>query len=86
MKIKLRKNSFFWVLPKMSMLPLILLTLVITTVNAAQFASFMNGENTVYLMKGEHLLNGDFTVLFKCDGRRRSVFFYYEPIYAGAEI
>lgn len=93
MKIKLRKSSFFWVLLKMNMLPLILLTLVITTVNAAQFASSMNveaknglvnlchtvvslydtvyegsyhivnEENTVYLMKGEHLLNGDFTII-----------------------
>lgn len=44
MKMKSRGNSFFWVLLKMNMLPLILLTLVITTFNTVRFAASMNGE------------------------------------------
>lgn len=93
MKMKLRKSSFFWVLLKMNMLPLILLTLVITAFSAVRFASSMNveaknglmnlchtivalydtmyegdyyiadEESAVYLMKGEHLFNGDFTII-----------------------
>lgn len=43
-KTKLRKGSFFWALLKMNMLPLILLTLVITTFSAARFAASMNRE------------------------------------------
>lgn len=41
---KLRGGSFFWVLLKMNMLPLILLTLVITTFSAVRFAASMNRE------------------------------------------
>lgn len=92
-KQKLRRSSFFWVLLKMNMLPLILLTLVITTFNAVRFAASMNREaqnglvdlchtvitlyDTVYegdyhiedidgtavMMKGEHLLNGNFGII-----------------------
>ncbi len=43
-KTKLGKGSFFWALLKMNMLPLILLTLVITTFSAARFAASMNRE------------------------------------------
>ena len=43
-KTNLRKGSFFWALLKMNMLPLILLTLVITTFSAARFAASMNRE------------------------------------------
>lgn len=93
MKMKLRGNSFFWVLLKMNMLPLILLTLVITTFSAVRFAASMNVEtknglvnlchtvvtlydtvykgdyhienkgNFVHMMKGEHLLDGDFSII-----------------------
>lgn len=91
--MKLKRNSFFWVLLKMNMLPLILLTVVITTFSAIRFASSMNVEtknglvnlchtivtlydtvyegdyhiedegNAIYLMKGEHLLDGDFSII-----------------------
>ncbi len=44
MKIKLRESSFFWVLLKMNVLPLILLTLVITIFSSIRFASSMNVE------------------------------------------
>ncbi|MBD5523204.1 MAG: diguanylate cyclase [Lachnospiraceae bacterium] len=93
MKMKLRGNSFFWVLLKMNMLPLILLTLVITMFSAVRFAASMNVEtknelvnlchtvvtlydtayegdyhiedegDVVYMMKGEHLLDGDFSII-----------------------
>lgn len=93
MKMKLRGNSFFWVLLKMNMLPLILLTLVITMFSAVRFAASMNVEtknelvnlchtvvtlydtayegdyhiedegDAVYMMKGEHLLDGDFSII-----------------------
>ena len=42
--MKLRGNSFFQALLKMNMLPLILLTLMITVFSAARFASSMNLE------------------------------------------
>lgn len=93
MKTKLKRNSFLWVLLKMNMLPLILLTLVITTFSAIRFADSINSEaknglvnlchtvitlydtvyegdyhiaedeNAVYMMKGEHLLNDNFTII-----------------------
>lgn len=93
MKMKLKRNSFLWVLLKMNLLPLILLTLVITTFSAFRFAASINSEaknglvnlchtvvtlydtvyegdyhianegTSVYMMKGEHLLNGDFTII-----------------------
>lgn len=44
MKIKLRRNSFFWVLLKMNVLPLILLTVVITIFSSVRFAASMNVE------------------------------------------
>lgn len=44
MKIKLRRNSFFWVLLKMNVLPLILLTLGITIFSSVRFAASMNVE------------------------------------------
>lgn len=93
MKAKLRRNGFFWVLLRMNMLPVIILTLVITAFSAARFATSMSVEvqnglvnlcqtvvtlydtvykgdyhmedkgNTVYLMKGEQVLNGDCTIV-----------------------
>lgn len=93
MKKTSKGRSFFWVLTKMNMLPLILLALIITIFGAGRFASSMtleakNGlvnlyhtlvtlydtayegsyytvseKDTVYLMKGEHLLNDDFTII-----------------------
>ncbi len=89
---KLRGSVFFRVLFKMNVLPIILLTVVITTFSAIRFASSMkietkNGlvdmshtvvtlydkvyegdyhtveeDGQVLLMKGEHLLNGDFEI------------------------
>ena len=43
-KMNLERNSFFWVLLRMNILPLILLTLVITTFSAIRFAASMNIE------------------------------------------
>lgn len=93
MKTKLRKKSLFWVLLKMNLLPVIILTLVITTFSAVRFATSMSVEvknglvnlcqtvvtlydsvykgdyhavnkgNTVYMMKGDHVLNGDFKIV-----------------------
>lgn len=93
MKAKLRRNGFFWVLLKMNMLPVVILTLVITTFSAARFATSMSVEaqnglvnlsqtivtlydtvykgdyhvenegDTVTLMKGEQVLNGDCTIV-----------------------
>lgn len=89
MKKVLKGSSFFWALLKMNMLPLILLTLLITTFSAVRFAESLkvetkNGlvdlcctvvtlydtvyegeyhalekDGTVYLMKGDHTLNGN---------------------------
>lgn len=83
-------HSFFWVLLKMNMLPLILLTLVLTMFSTVRFAASINTEtqnglmnlcytvitlydnvyegdyhivNDSYLMKGNHQLNGDFTII-----------------------
>ncbi|MDE7282599.1 MAG: diguanylate cyclase [Lachnospiraceae bacterium] len=91
--MNLRRNSFFWALLKINMLPLILLTLVITAFSAIRFAASMNVEtknglvnlchtvtnlydtvyegdyhieddgNSVQMMKGEHLLNDDFSII-----------------------
>lgn len=91
--MNLRESRFFRILFTMNMLPLILLTLVITTLSAVRFAASMNVEaknglvnlchtvvtlyDTVYegeyhiadngkdvhMMKGEHLLNGDFEII-----------------------
>lgn len=44
MKTKLRTSSFYWGLLKLNLLPLILLTLVITTFSAIRFASSMHME------------------------------------------
>lgn len=93
LKMNLRRNSFFWALLKINMLPLILLTLVITTFSAIRFAASMNVEtknglvnlchtvinlydtvyegdyhieddrNSVQMMKGEHLLNNNFSII-----------------------
>lgn len=93
MKTKLRRNSFLEVLLTMNMLPIIVLTLVITTFSAFRFAASMNEEaknglvnlchtvvtlydtvyegdyhvedkgNVVRMMKGEHLLNDNFTII-----------------------
>ncbi|MDE6739045.1 MAG: cache domain-containing protein, partial [Lachnospiraceae bacterium] len=93
MKMKLRGNSFFWVLLKMNMVPLILLTLVITMFSTLRFVASMNVEtknglvnlchtvvtlydtayegdyhiedegDVVYMMKGEQLLDGDFSII-----------------------
>lgn len=89
MKKVLKGSSFFWALLKMNMLPLILLTLLITTFSTVRFAESLkvetkNGlvdlcctvvtlydtvyegeyhalekDGTVYLMKGDHTLNGN---------------------------
>lgn len=93
MKAKVRRNSFSWALLKMNMLPVILLTLIITTFTAVRFAESISVETqnglvnlcqtvitlydavyegdyyiaeedgTVFLMKGEHRLNGDCTII-----------------------
>lgn len=93
MKMKLKGSGFLRVLLKMNMLPLILLTLVITTFSAARTAYSISVEtkngmvnlchtvttlydavyegcysieekgNSDYMMKGEHLLNGNFTII-----------------------
>ena len=90
MKTKPSGRSFFWVLLKINMLPLILLTLVLTIFSTVQFATaitveakngLMNLCHTVatlydnvyegdyhivddtYLMKGDHLLNNNFTII-----------------------
>lgn len=93
MKHKLRGSGFFWALLKMNLLPIIILTLVITTFSASRFAASLNVETknglvdlchtvsvwydtiyegdyhaeqkdgVVYLMKGEHPLNGDFSII-----------------------
>lgn len=44
MKKYLKGSSFFWALLKMNMLPLILLTLIITTFSAVRFAASLNVE------------------------------------------
>lgn len=44
MKNKLKGSGFFRALLKMNMLPLILLTLVITTFSAGRFAASLNVE------------------------------------------
>ena len=83
-------RSFFWVLLKMNMLPLILLTLVLTIFSTVRFAASINMEaqnglmnlchtvvtlydnvyegnyhieNNAYMMKGNHLLNDNFTII-----------------------
>lgn len=93
MEHKLRESGFFRALLKMNMLPLVLLTLVITTFSASRFAKSLNVEaknglvdlchtvavwydtvyggeyhaeekdGSVYLLKGEHLLNDDFAII-----------------------
>lgn len=93
MKKELKEDGLSWILLRMNILPIILLTLVITTFSAFSFANSMNEEvknglvnlcNTittmydtiyegayraeeqdgaVYLLKGEHQLNGDFTLI-----------------------
>lgn len=93
MKKILKGSSFFGALLKMNMLPLILLTLVITTFSAVRFAASIkvetkNGlvnlsrtvvtlydtvyegdyhaeekDGTVYLMKGDHTINGNFEII-----------------------
>lgn len=90
MRRKPSGRSFFWVLLKMNMLPLILLTLVLTMFSTVQFATAINVEaknglmnlchtvvtlydnvyegnyhivDDTYLMKGDHLLNDNFTII-----------------------
>lgn len=50
MKARVRKNSFFWVLLKMNILPVILLTLIITTFVSIRFASSIKVETKNGLM------------------------------------
>lgn len=93
MEKELRGDGLSWILLRMNIIPIILLTLVITTFSAISFANSMNKEaknglvnlcNTVitvydaiyegayraveqdgaiYMLKGEHQLNGDFTFI-----------------------
>lgn len=93
MKKKINGSSLFWVLLKMNIIPIILLTLVITVFSAARFADSMSKEaqnglknlcdtvitmydlmyvgdyhvieqdGAVYLLKGDHQLNGDFSII-----------------------
>lgn len=93
MKKKPIGHSFLWVLLKINMLPLILLTLVLTMFSTARFAASINvetqnglmnlchtvvtlfdnvyegdyhivsNENGTYMMKGNHLLNDNFTII-----------------------
>jgi len=50
----LKGSSFFWALLKMNMLPLILLTLVITTFSAVRFADSLNVETKNGLVNLSH--------------------------------
>ena len=93
MKRKIKGNSLFWVFMKLNILPVVVLTLVITAFSATLFASSMNEEaenglinlcstvttmydmaysgdydsrkdgDTTYFLKGNHRLNGDFTII-----------------------
>lgn len=54
MKKILKGSSFFWALLKMNMLPLILLTLVITTFSAVRFAASINVETKNGLVNLSH--------------------------------
>lgn len=54
MKKILKGRSFFWALLKMNMLPLILLTLVITTFSAVRFADSLNVETKNGLVNLSH--------------------------------
>ncbi len=54
MKKILKGSSFFWALLKMNMLPLILLTLVITTFSAVRFADSLNVETKNGLVNLSH--------------------------------
>lgn len=54
MKKILKGSSFFWALLKMNMLPLILLTLVITTFSAVRFAASLNVETKNGLVNLSH--------------------------------
>ncbi|MCM1125992.1 MAG: diguanylate cyclase [Lachnospiraceae bacterium] len=90
---ELKGDGLSWILLRMNILPIILLTLVITTFSAVSFANSMNNEaknglvnlcdtvitmydaiyegayraveqdGAVYLLKGEHQLNGDFVFI-----------------------
>lgn len=89
----LKGDGLSWILLRMNILPIILLTLVITTFSAVSFANSMNNEaknglvnlcdtvitmydaiyegayqaveqdGAVYLLKGQHQLNGDFEII-----------------------
>lgn len=93
MKRELKGESFSWILLRMNILPIILLTLVITSFSAISFANSMNKEaknglvnlcdtvitmydaiyegayrvveqeGAVYMLKGNHQLNGDFAFI-----------------------
>lgn len=93
MRKTLKGDSLSWILLRMNILPIILLTLVITSFSAISFASSMNKEaknglvnlcdtvitmydaiyegsyrvveqdGAVYMLKGEHQLNGDFAFI-----------------------
>lgn len=93
MKKELKGDGLSWILLRMNIIPIIVLTLVITAFSAISFANSMNEEvknglvnlcNTIiaeydiiykgayraveqdgatYMLKGEHQLNGDFTLI-----------------------
>ncbi len=93
MKKELKGDGLSWILLRMNILPIIILTLVITAFSAISFANSMNEEaknglvnlcktvktmydavyegaywaeeqdGAVYMLKGDHQLNGDFTII-----------------------
>lgn len=93
MEKELKGDGLSWILLRMNIIPIIILTLVITAFSAISFANSMNEEaknglvnlcktvktmydtiyggayraeeqdGAVYLLKGEHQLNGDFTFI-----------------------
>lgn len=67
MKMNLKRNSFFRTLLKMNMLPLILLTLVITTFSAIRFAASMNIETKNGLVNMCHTVINLFDTVYEGD-------------------
>lgn len=67
MKMNLKRNSFFRTLLKINMLPLILLTLVITTFSAIRFAASMNIETKNGLVNMCHTVINLFNTVYEGD-------------------
>lgn len=67
MKRNLKGSSFFWALLKMNMLPLILLTLVITTFSAVRFAASLNVETKNGLVNLSHTVVTMYDTVYEGD-------------------